>query len=141
MLIVIFVGLLLFAIVAVWLKRRHGRKRDQISGGFNAGITSRSAPMSENPAPADTSLVNTSMVTSLEAGGGRDSPARTREAFMPYGYGYARSESRLASPAPAFDGRKSPLARVGTPVDELEKDVGVDKKRRVLVRERGREER
>ena len=105
-------------------KKRHDRKRDAIRGGFNQGITTRNAGPADDP--------NQSGV--LEPAGGRDSPMRTRENFMPYGYGYTRSESRLGSHGDS-------LARGATPVNELEKggaEEGTPRKksRRVLVRER-----
>ncbi|KAK5114021.1 hypothetical protein LTR85_010327 [Meristemomyces frigidus] len=162
MLIVMFVGLLLLALAAVLLKRRYDRKADQPREGFNAGITTRSTPMTEmksggrggGGAGDSTYMSNTSNSQAMMAAGallahgsGRNSPARTREAFMPYGYGYARSESRLASHGD-MSGRKSPMAgRGGTPVREMEKEVRVGtgdaetpesgkRPRRVLVRER-----
>ena len=67
---------------------------------------------------------------------------------MPYGYGYARSESRLGSRGGVNEvDRASPLARGATPVNELEKQADLSgttaqetptnkKSRRVLVRER-----
>ncbi|KAK1083718.1 hypothetical protein LTR33_003093 [Friedmanniomyces endolithicus] len=120
MLIVLFAALLLLALLATCLKRRHDRKADQIREGFNTGITTRStgtAPMSVVPASANTTTQDMSALG--PSGSGRNSPARTREAFMPYGG--------------------------GTPVGELEKEVGFQgsegaprgkKTRRVLVRER-----
>jgi hypothetical protein len=91
------------------------------------------------------------------------STSRTRDAFMPYGYNYTRSESRLASGASASDdaiehvqppppivaaGRSSPLARGGTPVGDLERGgiegtptpTGQVKRKKVLVRERSVED-
>ena len=67
---------------------------------------------------------------------------------MPYGYGYTRSETRLASHNQNND-RGSPLARGGTPVNEMEKGAGSGeapgsaprkKSKRVLVRERSTSE-
>ncbi|KAK3109667.1 hypothetical protein LTR53_016827 [Teratosphaeriaceae sp. CCFEE 6253] len=147
MLIVLFVALLLLALVAVWLKRRHDRKADQIREGFNTGITNRSAPMTVPSAHdgAHDASVSQIMSGGLEAGSGRDTPTRTRDGLMPYGHSL-RSESRLSSRGHDIGGRKSPLARGGAPVGELEKDAGTDimpdgapppkKTRRVLVRER-----
>ena len=142
MIIVLFFGLLTLALVGRWLKKRHDRKQDTIREGFNAGITSRGQPMTTNNAH-DSTVMSTS---ELEPGSGRNTPTRTREAFMPYGYGYARSESRLASHN--NQDRSSPLARGSTPINELEKEVGMGgrvetpdsapkkKSRRVLVREK-----
>lgn len=80
-------------------------------------------------------------------GSGRNSPARTRDAFMPYGYAYSRSESRLGSKQAVNEQRGSPLARGDT---DLEKEAagaaagtleaGKKRSKRVLVRERGVEE-
>lgn len=84
-----------------WLKRRHDRKKDQITGGFNSGITTRSAPMTNDKANASVGV--------LEPGSGRNTPSRSRDAFMPYGYGYARSESQIGP------------TRGGTPANEMEK--------------------
>ncbi|KAK0304376.1 hypothetical protein LTR01_007477 [Friedmanniomyces endolithicus] len=152
MLLVLFAALVLLALLATCLKRRHDRRADQVREGFNAGITTRStgtAPMSVVPASANTTIADMSALG--PSGSGRNSPARTREAFMPYGYAYTRSESRLAAAAAADahgavgPGWRSPLARGGTPVGELEKEVGFQgsegaprgkKTRRVLVRER-----
>ncbi|KAK0921286.1 hypothetical protein LTS16_004919 [Friedmanniomyces endolithicus] len=155
MLIVLFAALLLLALLATCLKRRHDRKADQVREGFNTGITTRSTPMSIVPASANN--ITQDMSALGPSGSGRNSPARTRDAFMPYGYVYTRSESRLAAAAEArgdvghgAQGRRSPLARGGTPVGELEKEVGFGgaaegaprgkKTRRVLVRERSVDE-
>ncbi|KAK4553252.1 hypothetical protein LTR86_009552 [Recurvomyces mirabilis] len=150
MLIALFVGLLLLALIAVFIKRRYDRKQDQIKEGFNAGITHRSAPMP--PSAGDMSYANDSQVMAGAlgpSGDGRDSPARTRDSHMPYGYGYTRSESRLSAHQPGVGGgRRSPLARGETPMGDLEKDVGVaradaitpaKRQKRVLVRERSME--
>ncbi|CZT22958.1 uncharacterized protein RCC_08666 [Ramularia collo-cygni] len=108
MVIVLAIGLSLFAWLAVWLKRRHDRKQDAITGGFNAGITERSAP---DGGYAEKNASGTLTGASPVIGSGRNSPARTREAFMPYGYGYAKSESRLGSSQGVVDQRPtSPLA-------------------------------
>lgn len=143
MVIVVAVGLLILGFGGRWLKKRHDRKQDRMSEGFNAGITTRAPPMATND-------VNDSRVVPAvdnDPTGGRNSPLRTRDAFMPYGYGYTRSESRLGSTNNNND-RGSPLARGATPVNELEKNAGAvpntdtpasgfrKKARRVLVRER-----
>lgn len=78
----------------------------------------------------------------MDGGSGRNSPARTREAFMPYGYGYTKSESRLASHEQGIDRiTPSPLGRGGTPVGEMEKgemppDSAARQGKKTLVRER-----
>ena len=140
MVIVLFFGLLGLALLGLWLKKRHYRKQDQISGGFNQGITERAPPMSTNNVAGNESGMLSN--SAIDTTGGRDSPARTREAFMPYGYGYTRSESRLGSSS-NIDRGGSPLARGATPVGDMERDVGVadgtpghKKSRRVMVRER-----
>lgn len=126
MVIVLGVGLSLFGWLATWLRRRHERKQDKITGGFNAGITERTTPMStvgsrhHNGGGASGAAAATAAGGIPGNGSGvlepyppgpsagpragssasvrSNSPARTREAFMPYGYGYARSnESRAAS--------------------------------------------
>ena len=137
MIIVLFVGLLVLGFGGRWLKKRHDRKQDRINESFNAGITTRGPQMSG----AD----NVHDSTPAVANDGRNSPSRTREAFMPYGYGYTRSESRLANQG---GDRGSPLARGGTPTNELEKSEAGQtgdsaprkKSRRVLVRERSGED-
>lgn len=111
MVIVILVAFLLIALLGLWLKRRHDRKQDLITSGFNAGITTRTTPMS-------TSKSRNIMSGGYETGSGRDTPNRTREVFMPYGNSYSRSESRLARGTP----------RGATPVNELEKEVGMTRK-------------
>lgn len=157
MLIVIFIGLLVIALLAVWFKRRHDRKQDLPNASFNEGITSRPAPSmatmnnGNSPYPPQSraqapSASASGVLEPVGAGGsGKNSPARTREAFMPYGYGYSHSEPRLENrgneDAIEAVGRGSPLARGGTPVGELEKNGGEESgkksgKRRVLVRER-----
>ncbi|TKA73061.1 hypothetical protein B0A55_09495 [Friedmanniomyces simplex] len=124
MLIILFVALLLLALLATYLKRRHDRRADQIREGFNTGITTRSAPMTMATAPADTAQDATDAsggggMGPSGYGSGRNSPAphRAREAVMPYSY---------------------------TRVGELEKEVGMlapegappaKRTRRVLVRE------
>lgn len=154
MLIAIFVGLLLVALVAVWLKRRHDRKQDQIRGGFNEGITTRPAHHRHEKDGGVGYAANDSTFLSNNGsqfmpGSGRDSPARTREAFMPYGYGYARSESRVGSrtDVDASAITTPAAARGGTPAREVEKgdeiQPAASKKpgqRRVLVRERSMQE-
>ncbi|KAF2159926.1 hypothetical protein M409DRAFT_29535 [Zasmidium cellare ATCC 36951] len=143
MLIVLVICLPLLAFLAVCLKRRYDRKQDQINGGFNEGITQRA------PGPMSDPHLNASGGAGSAAidGSGRNSPARTRDAFMPYGYGYNRSESRLGSKQAVYDDRRSPLARGETPLDP-EKEAGMDtaetpgkkKSKRVLVRERSVED-
>lgn len=118
MVIVLAIGLTALGVGGTWLKRRHDRKQDQITSGFNAGITQRSAGPPIAAAGTAGNPNDSSMMTGSASG--RDSPARTRSAFMPYGYGYARSESRLAS-RQDVDGRGT---RGTTPMGEREKDVG-----------------
>ena len=136
MVIVVAVGLLILGFGGRWLKKRHDRKQDRLSESFNAGITTRGTPMAARN-------VNDSRVPDMDPNGGRNSPSRTRDAFMPYGYGYTRSESRLGSYNNTD--RSSPLARGATPVNDLEKAGGMSsvspenpskKSRRVKVRER-----
>ncbi|KAL1584840.1 hypothetical protein WHR41_06627 [Cladosporium halotolerans] len=161
MLIVLAIALSLIAILGTWLKKRHDRKRDQINTSFNEGITTRSAP--QNPGEKSETLAPPAAPAFTSKSAGRNSPARTREAFMPYGYNYTRSDPRLASGSddaieqvpppvigagPLASGRSSPLARGGTPVGELEKGVGEEtpttsgqtKRKKVLVRERSVED-
>lgn len=139
MIIVIALGLSILGFGGRWLKKRYDRKHDQTRTGFNAGITSRSAEVSDEKV-----VPSSSGAAAFEAGSMTGSPARTREAFMPYGYGYKRSESRNGT------GEEGTLTRGGTPFEELEKgeaageSVGEDtgdqgvkgKMRRVLVSER-----
>lgn len=164
MVIVLAIALSIIAVLATWLKKRHDRKRDLPNTSFNEGITTRAAP--SNPTQAEKAGASSRSVPpaapafSPSSPGGRNSPARTREAFMPYGYNYTRSESRLASrsedaiekvppPPPVGEGpngsdRSSPLVRGGTPVGELERGgiestptpTGHIKRKKVLVRER-----
>lgn len=144
MLIVLFIGLLGLALLAIWLKKRHERKQDQIKSSFNEGITTRSAPATlDSPMKQVEPTVSGPYAQSgsvLESG--RNSPARTRDAFMPYGYGYARSESRLGNNLPPEDAIQragSPLAKTQVPEEEggaANKSAEAGKRRRVLVRER-----
>ncbi|OQN96637.1 hypothetical protein B0A48_17277 [Cryoendolithus antarcticus] len=119
MLILLFVLLLLIALIAVWWKRRHDRKQDLVTSSFNPGITSRSVPrpaqgpeMGEAQHHASGSMLGFDGTSAAGGtgggtlggaaagavgGSGRHTPTRTRDAYMPYGYGYARSESRPAS--------------------------------------------
>ncbi|KAI6914712.1 hypothetical protein KC318_g4355 [Hortaea werneckii] len=170
MLIVLFIGLLIIGLVAGWLKRRHDRKRDQIRGGFNEGITSRpvhhhhgdgrekagmgyAAGNAANNSSflgmnGSSHIMTAPQATGLEPGSGRNSPARTHEAFMPYGYGYTRSESRLGSTTDVdqsgASGTRSPLPKKETPTAGMERgEKGAagggsrpKGQRRVLVRER-----
>jgi hypothetical protein len=168
MVIVLAIALTLVAILATWLKKRHDRKRDEPNTSFNEGITTRTAPSDPKLGQAEKPEASSSMPPVAPAfnisPNGRNGPIRTRDAFMPYGYNYTRSESRLASGASASDdaiehvqppppvvaagplasGRSSPLARGGTPVGELEKGgiegtptpTGQVKRKKVLVRER-----
>ena len=157
MIIVLAVGLTLLGLGGRWWKRRHDRKRDALTSSFNAGITTRSAPPPPPPAAAMSQThtpepVVYGNIRDGEASGSASSPARTREAYMPYGYGYTRSESRSESRVGGEGGgfgqgrTASPLARGATPMGEMERgemaepgDAGRGK-RRVLVREREREE-
>lgn len=133
MLIVLFFGLLALGLLANWLKRRHDRKADQVRNGFNTGITTRSNPKTVadlSPLPGQRNMPGAGM--EMEMGTGRRSPARTRDAFMPYGYGYSRSAHQ-----------HSPLQHGRTPFDEAERGAGMEaisetpgKGKRVLVRER-----
>lgn len=82
MVIVLAIALLTLGFVGRWAKKRHDRKRDQIREGFNSGITSRGA---------NNGFDNDKLAPpSNTRAGATDSPARTRDAFMPYGYGYSR---------------------------------------------------
>lgn len=137
MLIVLFLGLLTLALVAVWLKRRHDRKADQIRTTFNSGITTRSAGPS-----------GLGQAFKRGDGSGRATPMAMRDSyygsalpggaggagFMPHGYG-RRSESRLEGQTVGSEG--AGRARGDTPVRELEKGEGGDRwrSRTVLVRE------
>lgn len=133
MLIVLAIGLLTFALVAMWLKARHERRGDHIKGSSNSGITTQRLPDMADAkggmgsiSVLETTFTNTTADTStgrIDPASGRNSPVRTRDAFMPYGYGYSRSESRLASNS--GDDRRSPLAQEVTLVDE-EKEVGIN---------------
>jgi hypothetical protein len=167
MVIVLAIALSIIAILATWLKKRHDRKRDLPNTSFNEGITTRTAPtdpaLTEKAGTSSRSVVPTAPAFNTSPSG-RNSPARTREAFMPYGYNYTRSESRLASGSedaiesvpplpvggarPHESDRASPLARGGTPVGELERGgiestptpTGQIKRKKVLVRERSAED-
>jgi hypothetical protein len=139
MLIVLAICLPALAVLATWLKRRHDRKQDRMYGGFNAGITERSAPMTQHSPKlgGDPSRAGSAAVTDAAEGSRSASPTRTRESFMPYGYGYARSDSRVASQRQdARAATSSPLAR------EVESSAGMGEinankgKQRVRVRER-----
>ena len=135
MMIVLFVGLLGLALLGLWLKKRHHRKRDRINGSFNQGITTRAIdpPMSVAHPGDSVSVINASSV-GLD-GTRPQSPVRTREAFMPYGYGYTRSDTRLTgSVASNRGGTASPLAH-GMSVDD-ESTVGRATPKRVMVREK-----
>jgi hypothetical protein len=172
MVIVLAIALAFIAILATWLKKRHYRKRDEPNTSFNEGITTRTAPLDPKLGQAEKPEASGSVPPVAPAykisPNGRNSPMRTREAFMPYGYNYARSESRLASGAsasedaieqvpppppvvaagPLASGRSSPSARGGTPAGELEKGgiegtptpTGQPKRKKVLVRERSVED-
>lgn len=96
MIIVLAIVLPLISVLGLWLKRRHDRKQDIPRTGFNAGITSHvgTEGKTADPIPA---AIGTEAVHPAHTG--RDSPARTREAFMPYGYGYNRSESAMGKVA------------------------------------------
>nr|POE63292.1 hypothetical protein CFP56_04195 [Quercus suber] len=145
MLIALFAGLSGVAVLATCLKRRHDRRADQIRNGFNSGITTRSTAKGvADPAhgsalpPAPPVYPST---TDIEPGPTRDSPARSRNAFMPYGYGYSYS-----------DPRHSPGPRAQIPLDDIEKVAMMEgggqqmmegalkrEGKRVLVRERSEE--
>ncbi|USW58126.1 hypothetical protein Slin15195_G114450 [Septoria linicola] len=132
MLIILAIAFPLIAWGAIWLKRRHDRKQDQVTSGFNAGITERQPPMSDKDLNRSTTSIPASGAGI--SGSGRNSPQRTRDAYMPYGYGYSRSDSRNS-------GRQGvhPLARGETPVEMVERgphDPASGKGKRVLVREK-----
>jgi hypothetical protein len=167
MVIVLAIALSIIAVLATWLKKRHYRKRDEPNTSFNEGITTRTAPSEPKLGHTEKPEASGSLPPVAPAfnasPNGRNSPIRTRDAFMPYGYNYTRSESRLASGASASDdaiehvqppppivaaGRSSPLARGGTPVGDLERGgiegtptpTGQVKRKKVLVRERSVED-
>lgn len=166
MVIVLAIALSVIAILATWLKKRHDRKRDLPNTSFNEGITTRTAPTDPTlteKAAASSRTIPLGGAAFSSSPSGRNSPARTREAFMPYGYNYTRSESRLASgsedaiekvpPPPVGAGPNtsdgsSPLARGGTPVGDLERGgiegtstpTGQIKRKKVLVREKSAED-
>ncbi|KAM3415091.1 hypothetical protein BST61_g10224 [Cercospora zeina] len=130
MLIILVIAFPLIAWGAVCLKRRHDREQDQITGGFNAGITTR-PPMSD--VNMNRSTASIPVAAAGPSGSGRNSPQRTREAFMPAGYGYSRSSSRN-EPRQGVH----PLARGETPGDFVERgpnDLATGKGKRVMVRE------
>lgn len=132
MLIILAIAFPLIAWGAIVLKRRHDRKRDQITGGFNAGVSERTV----NDSRLEVSAANTF------DGSGRNSPARTRDAFMPYGYGYSRSASRNASQTAVNEANRHPLSRGQTPMGDMEKDIGTSPpkgKKKILVREKSNE--
>jgi hypothetical protein len=137
MLIVLAICLPLLAVLATWLKRRHDRKRDRMYGGFNAGITERSAPMTQNSPKlgGEPSRAGSGAVT---AEGSRSaSPTRTRESFMPYGYGYTRSDSRVTSQRQdTRAATSSPLAQGVESSAEMSETNANKGKQRVRVRER-----
>jgi hypothetical protein len=155
MVIVLAIALSIIAILATWLKKRHDRKRDSPN--------TRTAPTDPALTEKSRSAAPAAPAFTSSSPSGRNSPARTRSAFMPYGYNYTRSESRLASGSedaiervppppvgarPHESDRASPLARGGTPVGELERGgiegtptpTGQIKRKKVLVRERSAEE-
>lgn len=172
MVIVLAIALAFIAVLATWLKKRHDRKRDLPNTSFNEGITTRTAPPDPRLGHPEKPEASGSLPPAAPAFNNspndRNSPVRTREAFMPYGYNYTRSESRLASGASASDdaieqvqppppvtatrplanGRSRPLARGATPVGDLEKGgvegtptpTGQVKRKKVLVRERSVED-
>lgn len=163
MLIVLAIALSLIGVLGTWLKRRHDRKRDQPNTSFNEGITTRSAPYNNASEKGDGNSQSFVAPAFNPPSNGRNSPVRTREAFMPYGYNYTRSESRLApgsddaierapppvvGTAPLASGRSSPLARGATPVGDLENGTAQgtptptsqSKRKKVLVRERSVED-
>ncbi|EME80510.1 uncharacterized protein MYCFIDRAFT_86910 [Pseudocercospora fijiensis CIRAD86] len=125
MLIVLAILLPLLGWGAHYLKRRHDRKVDRMSGGFNAGITERAAPMSKEGFN-DSDMVAAAAAAAASSSGRPGSPARTRDQFMPYGYGYTHSDSRTG------------VARGGTPDVEKERGPAESPRnpRRVLVREK-----
>jgi hypothetical protein len=96
MVIVMAIGFPLLAWAGVALKRRHDRKQDRSTGGFNAGIT-KPGDGAGYIGDDEKNVSRVDMATVPMESSGRNSPARTREAFMPYGYGYAKSETRLGS--------------------------------------------
>lgn len=129
MLVILAIAFGLLIWLLIWLKRRHERRQDAAPSAFNEGITMRTATMDSTTQPV-----------AMQPSSGRDSPMRTRDAFMPYGYGYSRSESRLESRSNVIDttlSKGSPLANATTAADmEKERGTPVGKKKRIYVRER-----
>ncbi|KJY02098.1 hypothetical protein TI39_contig259g00005 [Zymoseptoria brevis] len=119
MILVLIIAFTLFTWGLIFLKKRLDRKRDAMTGGFNAGITTRKVD-------AEKGVTHQTSGSTLHpsSASGRDSPARTREAFMPYGYGYSGSESRNGSKNEVIplEEKKSPLARTTTMATEESKD-------------------
>ena len=52
MIIVIFVGVAIFAVILILLRRRYHRRQDQLRQPFNQGITNNSVPVVAVPPPA-----------------------------------------------------------------------------------------
>jgi hypothetical protein len=142
MLIILAIAFPTIAAVAVWAKRRHDRKRDQITEGFNAGITTRQPPMGHLDDRSRAAGGGPVAAAAME-GSGRDTPTRTRDAFMPYGYGYSHSESQLGSKGAVDDDHIGPVAKPPPSMSEDDSvtalpDAPTPGKRpskRVLVRE------
>jgi hypothetical protein len=117
MVIILALLLGLFAWLLTFLKKRHDRNRDKITGCFNAGITKHNHHFDHEKGGSGNNNIPPNTLHPSSASG-RNSPARTREAFMPYGYGYTSSESRVGSRTDVADRgaipleeKKSPLAR------------------------------
>jgi hypothetical protein len=139
MLIVLAICLPLLAVLATWLKRRHDRKQDRMYGGFNAGITERSAPMTQHSPKlgGDPSRAGSAAAAGTAEGSRSASPTRTRDSFMPYGYAYTRSDSRIASQRQdTRAAASSPLAREAELSPEMSEVNASKGKQRVRVRER-----
>lgn len=92
MLIILFLGLALLALLAVLLKRRHDRRMDKVTTSFNAGITTRAAPTPGASVPPSRGLQTSgdnrqgtyAAAGMAEIGEGRGRATPTREQ---YGYG------------------------------------------------------
>ena len=116
MVIIIFVGLGLIALVAVLIRRRHLRKQDSMKGRFNDGITTRSTATTQDAGMGQSGydLGGRATPASLSQTGGRgnarfDSPAKL---------GRVR-ERDLDSAADTYEGFTG-SSRGATPVYDLE---------------------
>ena len=123
MLIILFLGLALFAVVAVLLRKRHLRNKDKLKGRFNDGITGRSMTAVPEP-PAFQQDSGRATPRSVSRHGGTDSR-----------FASVSNLSRVRERDATEQIDSMPRTRGTTPLGEVERGGVLTNKKRVDISE------